>query len=718
MRCRADLIAVETIHKNESAIVVKDPVAMKYHRMRPDEYFVLQRLDGTRSLEQICDEYEERFAPQRVSAAELNRLLFRFHQSGLTISDVAMQGDRLADRRRKDRRQRMMQHISGVLFIRFPGVDPEPLLRRLYPLMRPLLGPLGMASAIALCLFSLLLFVTRWEQFSSEFPRMSHWLQLDSVLILAAVIGLTKVLHELGHAVTCKHFGGECHQIGPMLLVFTPALYCDTSDSWLLPSRWQRAAVGMAGIATEVFLAAVATIVWTATAPGLIHYLAMNVMLVCSVSTLMFNANPLLRYDGYYVLSDLCDVPNLAEKSRRLLAQRMSKLLLGVDREPPEPMARSARFWMMTYGISAAVYRWGLTLLILWFVSIVLRPYRLESLGRVICLLAAGGLLFTLLRGPIHFLRNPAQRRLVQMKRTFLSMFVLAGLVVLACIPLPSGVNASGQILPRQETPIYITTAGRLESVAALPGSTVKKGDTVATLINDDIQLQYVRAKGRFESQQRIVDSIRRSQFDTPEAANELPAAKSLLEDLQRQLETRKSRLQALVIRAPASGTLIAAPKRPAQRANEYRLVAWSGYPTDPENQNCYLQPGTELMSIAEDGRWDAELILSQSEVRRFRQGAEVKLVCESTPAKVIRGTVTDISRSQWTAEQNGQRRDDPSAVRRVAPPSTSYVVRVALEEPGLPMVAGRAVTARIEAESISVAGRTVRFFSSLLRFR
>ena len=118
------------------------------------------------------------------------------------------------------------------------------------------------------------------------------------------MIGGTKVFHELGHALICKHFGGECHQIGPMLLVFTPALYCDTSDSWMLPSRWQRAAVGMAGVATEILLAAVATMVWVSTAPGLTHYIAMNVMLVCSVSTLLFNANPLLRYDGYYVLSD------------------------------------------------------------------------------------------------------------------------------------------------------------------------------------------------------------------------------------------------------------------------------------------------------------------------------------------------------------------------------------------------------------------------------
>ena len=236
--------------------------------MRPDEYFVLELLDGTLSLEEVRDRYQTEFAPQRVTTADVNRLLFRFHQSGLTVSDAALQGDRLGDRRRRDRRERLLQHISGVLFIRFPGVDPEPLLRRLHPLLRPLLSWPGMLVAALTCLIALLVFVTQWDRFAAEFPRMNDWLRLESLVLLAAAIGVTKMLHELGHAVVCKHFGGECHQIGPMLLVFTPALYCDTSDSWMLPSRAKRAAVGLAGIGTEVLLAALATFVWAWTAPG------------------------------------------------------------------------------------------------------------------------------------------------------------------------------------------------------------------------------------------------------------------------------------------------------------------------------------------------------------------------------------------------------------------------------------------------------------------
>ncbi|MGB7323614.1 MAG: site-2 protease family protein, partial [Rubripirellula sp.] len=361
VRKRLDLKVVETRHKHDSAIVVKDPIAMKYHRLRPDEYFVLERLDGNTTLEQIRSAYETTYAPQKVTTGELNQLVFRLHQSGLTISDVALQGDRLRERNQKEKTQKRIGHLTSLLFIRFPGVDPAPLLDRLYPLMRPLMNKVGATAAVAIMVFAAIVFGLHFDEFMSQFPEMGKWIRIEAVLILAAVIGSTKVLHELGHAIMCKHFGGECHQIGPMLLVFTPALYCDTSDSWMLPSRWQRAAVGLAGIGTEVILASIATIVWASTAPGLVHYVAMNVMLVCSVSTVLFNANPLLRYDGYFVLSDLVDVPNLGERSRRLLSGYAMKATMGVDELPDAMMSKTESFWLMLYAVLAFVYRWSLT---------------------------------------------------------------------------------------------------------------------------------------------------------------------------------------------------------------------------------------------------------------------------------------------------------------------------------------------------------------------
>ncbi len=723
VRCRPDLVAVETKHKRESAVVVKDPIALKYHRMRPDEFFVLQLLDGRCTLEEVRVRYEAKYAPMRVTQAQLNQLLFRFHQSGLTISDAVMQGDRLKERRQKERREKWMQHISGVLFIRFPGVDPEPLLRRLYPLVRPLLSQAGICCVLMICAAAGVTFVGQWDRFANEFPQISQWLRFESLLVLALVIGGTKVLHELGHAIACKHFGGECHQIGPMLLVFTPALYCDTSDSWMLPSRYQRAAVGAAGIMTEVTLAALATLIWSATGPGLTHSIAMNVMLVCSVSTLMFNANPLLRYDGYYVLSDLCDVPNLGERSRKLIASFSSRLLLGVDERESDPDPNGSVFWLSVYAVVSFVYRWGLTLLILWFVSLILRPYGLESIGRLLCVFAAIGLLVTLLRAPVRFLRNPARRRLIQMNRVALSFFVGCCLLAAACWPIPSGISAVARIVPRSESPIYVSTPGQLQAFKVELGQLVNEGDPIATLVNRDVELQYAQAKGRYESQRQTVDSIERSRLTHPEAANELPGARALLEDLKKQLETRKTRLEALTICAPSSGKLVAAPRRPAQRADaeafDQQLVSWSGYPTDAENQHCFLESGTEILSVATSDDWDAEINLEQEQMQRIAIGSSVKMVLEAMPSMVFMGKVTDLSRSQYDADQNAQRRDDRSATQNAGPPATSYLVRVQIQKKeGLHLTTGAVASARIESKAISVFGRAKRTLNSLLRFR
>ncbi len=723
VRCRPDLVAVETKHKRESAVVVKDPVALKYHRMRPDEFHVLKLLDGHCTLEELRLAYEAKYAPMRVTQAQLNQLLFRFHQSGLTISDAVLQGDRLKERRQKERREKWMQYISGVLFIRFPGVDPEPLLRRLYPLVRPLLSQAGIFLALLVCAIAGVTFVGQWDRFTNEFPQISQWLRFESLLILAMVIGGTKVLHELGHAIACKHFGGECHQIGPMLLVFTPALYCDTSDSWMLPNRYQRAAVGAAGIMTEVVLAAIATLIWSATAPGLTHSIAMNVMLVCSVSTLMFNANPLLRYDGYYVLSDLCDVPNLGERSRKLISSFSSRLLLGVDERDSDPDPNGSVFWLSIYAVTSFVYRWGLTLLILWFVSLILRPYGLESIGRLLCVFAAVGLLVTLLRAPVRFLRNPARRRLIRMNRVALTLFVGCCLLALACWPIPSGVTASARIVPRSESPVYTSTPGQLQKLKVELGQRVDEGDPIATLVNRDVELQYAQAKGRYESQQQTVDSIQRSRLAHPEAANELPGAIALLDDLHKQFETRKTRLDALTIRAPSSGQLVAAPRRANQRSDakaiDQQLVSWSGYPTDAENEHCFLDSGTEILSVATSDDWDAEITLEQEQVQRIGIGSSVKMVLEAMPSVVFLGTVTDLSRSQYDADQNAQRRDDPSAIRNATPPATSYLVRVQIQgQESLKLTTGAVASVRIESKPISILGRGKRVLNSLLRFR
>src|SRR5206468_11742270 len=142
-------------------------------------------------------------------------------------------------------------------------------------------------------------------------------------IYLGGTLAITKVIHEFGHGLSCKHFGGECHEMGVMLLVMTPCLYCNVSDSWMLPNKWHRAAIGAAGMYIELVMASIATFLWWFSEPGLLNNVCLAVMFVCSVTTLVFNANPLMRYDGYYILADLLEIPNLRQKAGQVLSRTL-----------------------------------------------------------------------------------------------------------------------------------------------------------------------------------------------------------------------------------------------------------------------------------------------------------------------------------------------------------------------------------------------------------
>ena len=250
-----------------------------------------------------------------------------------------------------------------------------------------------MIACITLGLAALSLIIVQFDVFHSRLPEFHYFFRAQNWLWLALTLCVTKVMHEFGHGLSCKHFGGECHEIGVMFLVLTPCLYCNVSDSWMLPNRWHRAAIGAAGMYVELVLASIATFIWWFSEPGPLNYICLNVMFVSSVSTVMFNANPLLRYDGYYILSDILEIPNLRQKASTILNRKLGKWCLGLE-EPEDPFLPQRRQWLFaTYTVASAIYRWVVTFSILYFLNRVFEPYGLKVLGQAIALARCTGLL-------------------------------------------------------------------------------------------------------------------------------------------------------------------------------------------------------------------------------------------------------------------------------------------------------------------------------------
>ena len=317
IRVRPDLQSRRQRYQGRVYWVVKDPVGLQYFRFEEEEFAILQMLDGQSSLEDIAEQFEAEFPPQTIRVEELQNFIGMLHRSGLVLSDAAGQGVELKKRHEERRRKELIGSVSNILSIRFKGFDPERILNALYPWVRWFFMPIATCLSLLLVLSALMLVIVQFDVFQSKLPSFQSFFAAQNWLLIAAVLGVTKMIHEFGHGLSCKHFGGECHEMGIMFLVLTPCLYCNVSDSWMLPNRWHRAAIGAAGMYIEVVLASLATFLWWFSEPGLLNYTCLNIMFVSSVSTILFNANPLLRYDGYYILSDIMEVPNLRQKACR-----------------------------------------------------------------------------------------------------------------------------------------------------------------------------------------------------------------------------------------------------------------------------------------------------------------------------------------------------------------------------------------------------------------
>ena len=247
IRVRPDLSAKRQTYQGRSYWVVKEPVGLNYFRFQEEEFAILQMLDGESSLDEIKDQFEAEFPPQKITVEELGQFVATLHRSGLVIADVPGQGLQLRKRRDERKRKEFFASASNVLAMRFKGIDPERILNAMMPYVRWMFHPVAVGACIMLCLSALLLVLAQFDAFQSKLPDFHDFFHHKNWIWMFVVLSVTKVIHEFGHGLSCKYFGGECHEMGVMLLVLTPCLYCNVSDSWMLPNKWHRAAIGAAG---------------------------------------------------------------------------------------------------------------------------------------------------------------------------------------------------------------------------------------------------------------------------------------------------------------------------------------------------------------------------------------------------------------------------------------------------------------------------------------
>lgn len=579
LRLRSDLSRSVQKYEGRTYFIYKDPVTLRYYRFKEQEDFLLGFMNGKTTLDEAQQEYEKRFRPERLTLEDLEGFAQQLLSAGLVQNESPRAGQQLIDHRNKRKRRQLLQTLTNVLYIRIPLFDPDVLLKKMMPYTGFFFSLWFFALSLCLMGGAILLVTTHFDTFRSKLPSYHEFFSFSTVVYLWIALGVVKVIHEFGHGLSCKRFGGEVHEMGLLFLVFSPAMYCNVSDSWTLPSKWKRIIISAAGIYVELIIAALSTFVWwnSPTQP-FINNLSLSLMVVCSVSTVVFNANPLMRYDGYYVLADWIEIPNLRERSNRYLKHLFCDYCLGVE-VPPEPyMALWRRVLFVLYATTSYIYRWVVTYFILFFLYNFLRPYKLGVISGMLAMMALGSMigwpLFSMCKN-IHRRGRLPDMKPIRVSIT-LSVF-LAIIVAIVTVPLPvSRVYAEGviEVQPDDIESVYVAIAQKEDEKAILlelfvhDGQVVKKGDQLARFGNRQLDATLALARRDVEREKNSLYQLEKDRDTTRDEREQaqfsaaITRAQGALRLAHKQVGFLEQKLKdEQVVRAPRAGTVMSLPR-------------------------------------------------------------------------------------------------------------------------------------------------------------
>lgn len=526
--------------------VVHDPSSNAYFRLSPVGYEFVGLLEGQRTVEEVWQLGLTRHGDDALTQNEVIQLLSQLYGGNLLSGDTPPETEQLLGRGRDRVQKKAAQQAIGLMYFKVKLFNPDHILNWIEPIMRPVLNRIGFFAWVILVLAAFIAVVPHMETLVSGFesaiaPTNWGWMIVTFVLL--------KLWHELGHGVICKRFGGQVPEFGAMMLVLVPAPFVDASSAWTFPSKWQRMAVGAGGMIFELAAASIAAFIWLNTKGQntLVHQLAYNAMLSASISTVLFNANPLMRFDGYYILSDYLEIPNLQQRSFNMLKFLLQKHVYRMRDPSPPTSSASEALLLLFYGIASGIYR------IVLFVSItVYLVGQLFALGVILAAWTAA-MWFILPMGQfVHWLatnQGLAERR----GRAIATSLILiaGGLMLVGLIPMPDHRRAVGVIESEKSAGVYFRVSAFVTQVHVKPGQRVNAGDPIVTTQSDQLEAQLALVKAQLEE---AVGREREARVENEAAAQ---VAAKFVQTLQEQLSFFEDQQRKLTVVAPQDGVVV-----------------------------------------------------------------------------------------------------------------------------------------------------------------
>lgn len=727
LRRRPDLEAKKQSYHGRSYWVVKEPVGLNYYRFHEEEYAILNMLDGRTSLQEIKDRFQAEFAPQRITLQDLQQFVGMLHRSGLVISEATGQGRQLRRRGDQKKKKERLGKLANVFALRFRGIDPERILNFLNPVTKWLFTVPFLIFFLLFGSCAIMLVLVNFQEFRTKLPTFEQFFAAHNWIWLGTTMAIVKILHEFGHGLSCKRYGGECHEMGFMFLVFTPCLYCNVSDSWMLPNKWHRVFIGAAGMYVELILASIATFLWWFSEPGMFNFLCLSVMFICSVSTVVFNGNPLLRFDGYYILMDILEIPNLRQKATEILKRWFQQYCLGLQLQENPFLPQKKQFWFALYTVASIIYRWVVVFSIMMFLMKVLEPYGLQALGRLVAVVGLSGMIIQPVWQIIKFFRTPGRASKMKRKNVLSSLAVASAVVAaIVFIPLPYHVDCAVEIQPQNSKQVFAMVPGKLVEWKKRPGDRVRANETIAELESIDLKIQKLQADSEFAIALTSYNILAEQANYDEEARSQLDTKREIALSKKEMVDKLKDQIDQLKVRAISDGVLLPAPNKPLpkQAANEEQLPTWSGNPFDRRNEEAYFSRADLMCLIGEPDQMEAVLVVDQHDIDLVAEGDEADIKIDSARLDTFSGIIESISEMDMkqspeslSQQVGGRLNTEMGEDGRLHPISTSYQAKVPLTNVEVPLRSGYRGQAKIYVGWKSMGWRIYRFFARTFRF-
>lgn len=689
---RKDLVESRQKYLGRSYTVLKNPISLSYFRLQETHREAAELFDGKKNCAQIAahliaNSRYWRSLPRRQAVEEVAALARQLAMSGLLRTrggSAVARGEHL----KRAKKARWMEiGIAQILYFRKSLVDPDRLLTRITPFFRPLF------TRTFVVLTALLFFITLFavlRQGDALLEQGANFFTLHNLALSWVIFFGVKMIHEFGHGISCKHYGGEVHEMGFMFILFTPYLFVNVSDSWRA-SKAARIWVASAGIFVELIIACFSAWIWLATQPGLLHQLAFNTMFLASISTILFNANPLLKFDGYYIMTDALETPNLKQKSNAYISWWAQKHLLGMRSAPLRLASWELSPLFGVYAVLSYLYGWLILYNITFLIFDILEPVGLSFLSRTYVAL----FLFTSIALPLYRLMNSVRKSpefspvvVPRLRHAALALLLLIGLAFL--LPWRDTIKRTAVLEHGKVESIASKTPGFLREVLVQNGEAVQKGQLLASLENFALTSELRELELSLEA----LEVRYRAAFTHPDpnVRNTTPALKKMQEEVREQITGHLEQLAALEIRAPADG--IVRTPRPA------------------ELEGLYFPAGKPILELGHPDRLRVIIALNEREARRVHAGQPARVQFESLPGFQLSGHVAaepvagleDFSTPLLANLAGGDVPSEVSNNQTFIPSVPHYEAEVFLDPPDEFLPVGLLGRARIQAGSTTLA--------------